>query len=56
MTKRKEIYVYSGGECWLLAPSDSLTIFHNDIYGDTYKNKKDHWELVESEPTEVTND
>lgn len=56
MTKRKEIYVYGGGECWLLAPSDSLMLYHDDIYGDTYENKKDYWKLVESEPTEVTSD
>ena len=47
MTKRKEIYVFGGGECWLLAPSDFLGFYHDDIYGDTYKNKKDYWELVE---------
>ena len=47
MTKRKGIYVYGGGECWLLAPSDTSELFHVDVYGDNYKNKKDHWELVE---------
>jgi len=31
-------------------------LYHDDIYGDTYENKKDYWELVESEPTEVTSD
>ena len=56
MTKRKVIYVYGGGECWLLAPSDSLMLYHDDIYGDTYENKKYYWELVESEPMEVTSD
>ena len=54
MTKRKGIYVYGGGECWLLAPSDSLMLYHDDIYGDTYENKKDYWKLVESEPMEAT--
>ncbi len=56
MTKRKEIYVYGGGECWSIAPSDSLSFYHDDIYGDTYENKKYYWELVESEPMEVTSD
>jgi hypothetical protein len=56
MTKRKGIYVYGGGECWLLTPSDSSSIYHDDIYGDTYENKKYYWKLVESEPIEVTSD
>ncbi len=56
MTKRKEIYVYGGGECWSIAPSDSLSLYHDDIYGDTYENRKYYWKLVESEPMEATSD
>ena len=56
MTKRKVIYVYGGGECWVLDPSEFSMLYHDEVFGDIYENKKDYWKLVESEPTEVTSD
>lgn len=47
--KRKFIWVAECHDVFELEPSDFLGFYHDDIYGDTYKNKKDYWELVEDE-------
>lgn len=51
MIKRKEIYisvrVFGSFKNIELKPSGTSHLYCIDIYGDTYKNQTDYWELVE---------
>lgn len=47
MIKRKEIWVAECHESYQLEPSDTTVLFYSDIYGDTYRNDKDYWTLIE---------
>lgn len=46
--KREFVYYIDGGYVTRLYSDSTMTLYVKDIYGDTYVNKKDFWELMEA--------